>query len=42
MTETDRSDLRLLYEQVWSGEITDINGTTIELMMPFSAGIAHG
>jgi len=41
LTDTDRSDLKLLYQKVWGGEITDINGTSIQLMTPFSAQIAH-
>jgi len=35
MTEQDRSDLKLLYEKVWSGEIKSINGTPIRLVRPF-------
>jgi len=37
MTETDRSDLIRLYTLAWSGELTQINGTPIRLMQPFSA-----
>jgi reprolysin-like metallo-peptidase family M12B len=35
LTATDRSDLKRLYEKVWSGELTKINGTPIRLMKPF-------
>ena len=35
MTEDDISDLKLLYEKVWSGELTEINGTPIALFSPF-------
>ena len=37
LTDADRSDLKALYQQVWSGAITNINGTPIKLMRPFSA-----
>ncbi len=37
LTAADRSDLKKLYEQVWSGELTAINGTPIKLMKPFHA-----
>lgn len=37
MTENDRSDLKRLYELAWSGALTDINGTPIQLVYPFSA-----
>lgn len=37
LTETDRSDLKSLYRQVWSGELTNINGTPIRLFHPYSA-----
>ena len=37
MTPDDRRDLRTLYEEVWSGQRTDINRTPIRLMSPFSA-----
>ena len=36
LTDADKSDLALLYSQVWSGELTEINGTQIELFKPFS------
>ena len=36
LTEEDKSDLALLYSKVWSGELTEINGTPIELFQPFS------
>jgi hypothetical protein len=37
LTEADRLDLAELYRQVWSGERTEINGTPIRLVAPFSA-----
>jgi hypothetical protein len=37
MTDTDRNDLKRLYQMVWSGELTDINRTPIQLVRPFSA-----
>lgn len=36
LTDDDKDDLRLLYKMVWSGELTEINGTPIQLMKPFS------
>lgn len=36
LTETDRNDLDALYDQVWSGQLTEINGTPIEQVQPFS------
>lgn len=36
MTEMDQSDLKNLYELVWNGGLTNINGTPIRLMRPFS------
>jgi hypothetical protein len=37
LTDADRADLKALYQQVWSGALTNINGTPIRLMKPFSA-----
>jgi hypothetical protein len=37
LTDADRSDLELLYEQAWSGQLTRINGTPIRLVKPFSS-----
>jgi hypothetical protein len=37
LTAADKSDLKRLYEKVWSGELTKINGTPIRLMKPFHA-----
>lgn len=37
MTETDRSDLKRLYDLIWSGALTTINGTPIRQFKPFSA-----
>ena len=36
LTDTDRSDLMVLYSHVWSGRLLEINGTPVELMRPFS------
>jgi len=35
LTKTDRSDLKKLYEQAWSGRLTAINGTPIRFVQPF-------
>ncbi|MGK5037886.1 matrixin family metalloprotease [Janthinobacterium sp. LB3P118] len=35
LTETDKNDLRQLYESAWSGRLTDINGTPIRLVQPY-------
>lgn len=35
MTEQDHSDLKLLYSSAWSGELTNINGTSIRLVKPY-------
>lgn len=37
LTQTDRDDLTRLYRAVWSGCLTEINGTPIRLVRPFSA-----
>ncbi|KAF9960879.1 hypothetical protein BGZ72_005549 [Mortierella alpina] len=37
LTENDKQDLKLLYTQVWSGELKAINSTPIVLFKPFSA-----
>ncbi|MCA0375611.1 MAG: matrix metalloproteinase-11 [Gemmatimonadetes bacterium] len=34
MTDADRNDLRTLYQKVWSGQLTAINGTRIKLVKP--------
>jgi hypothetical protein len=36
MTDADRADLKQLYQMAWSGELTEINGTPIRLVQPFS------
>ncbi|MGM4914500.1 reprolysin-like metallopeptidase [Rhizobium sp. 768_B6_N1_8] len=36
LTTTDIDDLARLYQQAWSGSLTEINGTPIRLMQPFS------
>ena len=41
LTAKDRSDLKRLYQQVWSGKLTHINGTPIKLVNAFhTVGIA--
>ena len=35
LTSEDKSDLRKLYQLVWSGQVTEINGTEIKLVRPF-------
>lgn len=37
LTDYDKSDLKQLYESVWSGELTAINGTPIRLVKPYHA-----
>jgi hypothetical protein len=37
LTEADRRDLKRLYQVAWSGELTEINGTEIRLVRPFSS-----
>ncbi|MGY1960879.1 matrixin family metalloprotease [Nocardia gipuzkoensis] len=37
LTEDDRADLNRLYQAVWSGTLTNINGTPIRLVKPFSS-----
>lgn len=34
-TQQDKADLKRLYELVWSGQLTSINGTPIRLMRPY-------
>ncbi len=36
LTSTDKKDLRRLYEQVWTGALTHINGTPVRLVKPFN------
>ncbi len=36
LTDNDREDLTTLYEMVWNGSLSDINGTPIVQMRPFS------
>ena len=39
LTDDDLGDLARLYQSVWTGQLTEINGTQIRLMQPFhSAG----
>ena len=35
LTDDDRGDLKRLYQKVWSGQLTKINGTPIRLVKPF-------
>jgi len=35
LTKNDRADLKKLYQLVWSGKLTEINGTAIRLVRPF-------
>lgn len=35
LTADDKSDLRKLYQLVWSGALTEINGTPVRLFKPF-------
>jgi hypothetical protein len=35
LTVQDQTDLKLLYQKVWSGALTEINGTPIRLVKPF-------
>jgi hypothetical protein len=42
LTAEDRSDLKRLYQTVWSGELSHINGTPIRLVKSFSTMGAAG
>jgi hypothetical protein len=35
LTDDDKADLKRLYQAAWSGELTKINGTPIQLVKPF-------
>lgn len=37
LTADDKSDLRRLYQQAWSGKLVHINGTPIRLVQPYHA-----
>lgn len=37
LTDTDKDDLTKLYQKVWNGELTEINGTPIKLFKSYSA-----
>ncbi|KAG0196203.1 hypothetical protein BGX33_001928 [Mortierella sp. NVP41] len=39
LTDTDKKDLKLLYEMAWTGNLKEINGTPIVLFKPFSAHV---
>jgi hypothetical protein len=36
LTDNDKADLKKLYQKAWSGELTQINGTSIRFVKPFS------
>ena len=36
LTETDKADLKELYQKVWTGQLPKINGTPIRLFRPYS------
>ena len=35
LTDDDKNDLKNLYQAVWTGELTEINGTPIRLFAPY-------
>jgi len=35
LTDHDKNDLKRLYEMVWDGALTDVNGTPVRLVQPF-------
>lgn len=35
LTDTDRQDLTALYQAVWQGQLTAVNGTPIQLVKPY-------
>jgi hypothetical protein len=37
LTDADKTDLKRLYQQAWSGALTEINGTPIKFVKPFHA-----
>ncbi len=37
LTDADKEDLTALYQAVWAGDLTHINGTPIQLVKPYSA-----
>jgi hypothetical protein len=40
LTAADKTDLKNLYKQVWSGKLAEINGTKIKLVKCYSSGAA--
>ena len=40
LTDADKDDLRKLYQLVWAGAITQLNGTPIRLVKPFNTLVA--
>jgi len=38
LTDADKRDLKRLYQAVWAGELTEINGTEIRKVRPYSVG----
>jgi hypothetical protein len=41
LNPADKDDLRRLYRQVWLGKLTQINGTPIHQVRPYSASTGH-
>lgn len=37
LTDTDKSDLKMLYHEAWNGRLTTINGTSVTFISPRSA-----
>jgi DNA primase len=35
LTAKDKSDLKKLYQSVWAGTLTQVNGTPIRIVRPF-------
>jgi hypothetical protein len=36
LTDNDKNDLKILYQSIWTGALTQINGTPIKLVKPYS------
>jgi len=36
LTDDDKADLKQLYQKAWNGELTEVNGTPIQFVKPFS------
>lgn len=39
LTSTDKADLKRLYQSVWNGTLTQVNGTPIQLVKPYHVAI---